>query len=78
MIKRVKTGDRDIFRLEALSLGYKGQRLGRNSEGIRNFIQNRVAHSALSNPDIPYFPVQQNIKWNSYFRIGTSNPYSLW
>ena len=37
-------GDADIYRLGALSLGYKGQRVGWNSEGIRHAFQNQFAH----------------------------------
>ena len=71
-------GTANNFRLGAAFVGYKGYRLGRNSEGIRNIIQNKVAHTRLSNPDVPYFPVLQDIKRSIYYRIGTSNHYSLW
>lgn len=71
-------GSANKFRLGAAFVGYKQYRIGRNSEGVRNLIQNKVAHSMLSNPDIPYFPVMQSMKKSNYYRIGTSNPYSLW
>jgi len=77
-------GNADNFRLGALSVGYKGQRVGWNSEGIRHLFQNRFAHTQhrvmgmkiLYNQ--PYF---RNLggKGSIYSQSSSySNPYSLW
>jgi hypothetical protein len=79
-----KGGDADMFRLGALSVGYKGQRVGWNSERIRHLFQNKFAHSehnilgfkVLHNQE--YF---RNLGGNGsiYSQSSTySNPYSLW
>jgi hypothetical protein len=53
---------------------YGNYQYGANSEGIRHTIQNRWIHNLIGSP---HFKVLNNNR-QSYFRIGTSNPYTLW
>ncbi len=74
----LKTGDGDMYRLGALSLGYKGQRIGWNSEAIRNTFQNKFAHEMVS-PQEYFRRLPEGYPGNVYtstthFR----NKYSLW
>jgi RHS repeat-associated protein len=69
-------GTSDKYRLGAAFFGYQNYRVGANSERIRHSIQNRLSHDIL-NPGTPHFKVLNN-HWNSYFRVGKSNPLSLW
>ena len=53
-----------------LQLG--NQRLGRNSEAIRHVIQNKLAHSKLKNPPVPWFKVLDIPPANTnYYGINT-------
>lgn len=74
----LKTGDGDLYRLGALSLGFKGQRIGWDSESIRDLFQNKFAHERVS-PQ-PYF---RRMPQGYPGRLYTSttqfnNKYSLW
>ena len=59
----------------ALYFGYKGYRLGGNSEGIRHVIQNLGAHTKISYQ--PWFK-KLNIAPTGYFQYQSANPYTLW
>lgn len=74
----LKTGDGDMYRLGALTLGYEGTRAGWNSEGIRNTFQNELAHG-LFIPQ-PYFRrLASGYPGRAYTEISSfNNPYSLW
>ncbi|WP_281988351.1 polymorphic toxin type 23 domain-containing protein [Aquimarina aggregata] len=63
------------YRLGAAYVSYKGFRFGRNSEGIRHTIQNKVAHTAISYQ--PWFKVL-DIQPQGYFQYQSPNPYTLW
>lgn len=67
--------DPDKYRFGGLYFGYKGYRVGVNSEGVRNFFQNRLIHDGVTNS--PHFRVLDN-KWKPYFGHYTSNPYTSW
>jgi hypothetical protein len=70
------TGDADMYRLGALSFGYRGQRAGWNDERIRHLFQNKLAHNKIR-PQ-PYFkklPIPGSL-YTSTTRF--NNPYSLW
>lgn len=70
------SGTSNKYRLGAAYLGYKNIKVGRNSENIRNVIQNRVAHDILR-PGTPHFKVL-NLNTGYYGNVGTKNPFSLW
>lgn len=74
----VHTGDADQFRLGALSFGKGNNRIGWNSEGIRNVFQNKFAHGIVS-PQ-PYFTRLPSGYPGRFYYQGSSfnNPYSLW
>lgn len=59
----------------ALYFGYKGYKLGSNSEGIRHAIQNLGAHTKISYQ--PWFK-KLNIAPTGYFQYQSYNPYTLW
>ncbi len=63
------------YRLGAAYIGYKGYQFGRNSEGIRNLIQNEFAHKKISYQ--PYFKVLPILPEN-YFQYRSYNSYTLW
>lgn len=67
-----------MYRLRALSIGYKGQRAGWNSEGIRDQFQNKFAHEKVR-PQ-PYFRRLASGYPGSLYTSTTrfNNPYSLW
>ena len=62
-------------RMGALYFGYKGYRLGGNSEGIRHVIQNIGAHTGISYQ--PWFK-KLDIAPTGYFQYQSANPYTLW
>ena len=73
--------DPDEYRSGVLYVGVGPFRLGRNSEGIRNFIQNRVAHDILiagvRGEPAPYFLVlDRDPSW--YYYVGSGTVNSLW
>lgn len=59
----------------ALYFGYKGYRVGTDSEKVRHATQNRFAHTLLS-PQ----PGFKNMSWNwkPYFQYQSYNPNTLW
>ncbi len=63
------------YRLGAAYVGYNGYRVGRNSEGIRHAIQNRVAHDMIKYQ--PYFK-ERPIAPQGYFQYQSPNPFTLW
>ncbi len=74
----LKTGDGDMYRLGALSLGYRGQRIGWNSEGIRDLFQNKFAHEKVS-PQEYFRRLPQGYPGSLYTSTTRFiNKYSLW
>jgi RHS repeat-associated protein len=74
----LKTGDADMYRLGALSLGYKGQRIGWNSEKIRNYWQNHIAHNKIK-PQGYIRVLPQGLPGSFYSEtVRFTNSYSLW
>jgi RHS repeat-associated protein len=69
--------DPDAYRAGVLYFGIGPIRLGYNSEGIRNFFQNRLAHDWLCSKDSPYFKMLDR-PGNFYFHFGTNTGNSLW
>ncbi|MCF6348611.1 MAG: polymorphic toxin type 23 domain-containing protein [Flavobacteriaceae bacterium] len=61
------------YRLGAAYVGYRGLRLGQNSEQIRGFIQNGL-HNKINSPR---FPELNNLS-NLYFQYQTKNSFTLW
>jgi hypothetical protein len=68
-------GDADKYRLGAVSFGYKGYRVGVNTEAARHAFQNQLAHTIIS-PQ-PSFKVLNNHRY-PYYYWGTNSRYSLW
>ncbi len=66
-------GDVDKYRMGALSFGYRGMRIGLNSEAIRHATQNRfhnwIGDKAFKELETPSY---------LYYYWGTNNRYSLW
>ncbi|MCK9451809.1 MAG: polymorphic toxin type 23 domain-containing protein [Bacteroidales bacterium] len=58
-------------------VGYGNMRFGRNSEGIRNHVQNKFAHDLMMGGKSPYFKVL-DIQPTNYFSVGTYHPNTLW
>jgi RHS repeat-associated protein len=67
--------DPDKYRLGAMYLGYKDYRLGVNSERVRNFWQNQVAHK--DGKAFPIFRVMNN-NVQPYVTFQTKNPFTTW
>jgi len=65
----------DMYRLGSLSIGYRGYKIGTNSEHIRNAFQNYFAHKIVT-PQAGFRMIDR--KWNSYFQYLTPNKYTLW
>lgn len=61
------------YRLGAAYFGYKGNRLGLNSESVRNAIQNTL-HDKINSPRFPVL----NIPNTFYQQFQSSNPFTLW
>ena len=72
-----KNPEADMYRLGALSVGYKGYKVGVNSEHVRDVFQNWFAHKVLS-PQ-PGFRMLSN-DWNKYFQYNSPmlNKSTLW
>lgn len=62
------------YRLGALTVGYKGYRVGVNSEQVRHAIQNAVIHRGINDNEF----INQSWYWRSYFKFQTPNPFSSW
>lgn len=74
----LKTGDADMYRLGALSLGYRGQRAGWNSEAIRDLFQNKFAHGIVK-PQAYLRRLPSGYPGSLYTSTTRfRNPYSLW
>jgi Bacterial toxin 23 len=74
----IKAGDGDMYRLGALSLGFKGQRIGWNSEGIRDLFQNKFAHEIV-NPQAYFRRLAAGYPGSLYTSTTRfTNKYSLW
>lgn len=77
-------GVADNFRLGALSLGYKGNRIGLNGEGIRHLFQNKFAHTGHKIGRLKILHNQTYFRhlgggYKAYTETSTfSNSYSLW
>jgi hypothetical protein len=71
-------GSADKYRFGAITLGFKGSRIGWNSESIRDLFQNRFAHEIVSPQE--YFKRMPNgYPGQSHFQFSNfNNPYSLW
>ncbi|MDR3235434.1 MAG: hypothetical protein LBT48_01745 [Prevotellaceae bacterium] len=65
----------DNYRLGTLSFGYKGYRIGVNSEGIRHVFQNQFVHSSIK-PQSGF--IRTSCDYKPYFHYGTKNKYTLW
>ncbi|WP_024742023.1 polymorphic toxin type 23 domain-containing protein [Tenacibaculum maritimum] len=70
-----KNPDANSYRLGALSFGYKGHRIGVNSEHVRNLFQNIIAHD-IASPQ-PRFDLLTR-DWQGYYQYQSYNPYTLW
>ena len=66
----------DKYRAGVGYIGYGNMKFGRNSEKIRDIVQNKFAHDRII-PGTPHFKVL-NIPSTNYFSVGTSNPFTLW
>jgi hypothetical protein len=62
------------YRLGALFVGYKGLRIGVNSEHIRHAIQNRAVHNTIN--DLSF--KNQSWNWDLYFQYRTPNMFTTW
>jgi len=62
------------YRLGALTIGYKGFRIGVNSEHVRHAIQDRVIHGAIHDQGFR----NQSWDWKPYFQYQTPNQFSTW
>lgn len=72
-----KNPEADAYRLGALSVGYRGYKVGVNSEHVRDAFQNWFAHKLMS-PQ-PGFRMLSNT-WDKYFQYNTPmiNKSTLW
>lgn len=74
----IKTGDGDMYRLGALSVGYKGHRIGWNNEPIRDYFQNYIAHTKIR-PQAYFRRLPSGYPGSLYTSTtGFKNRYSLW
>ncbi len=71
-------GSADSYRLGALSLGYKGNRIGWNTEAIRDQFQNKFAHTRVR-PQAYFRRLPSGYPGSLYTSTTRFlNPYSLW
>jgi RHS repeat-associated protein len=63
------------FRLGALSVGYKGYKVGVNSEWVRHYVQNVAIHGVVAKQRM--FLMTSN-SWNGYFQYNTPNIFTSW
>ncbi len=68
------------YRLGALTVGYKGYRIGVNSEHVRHAIQNQAIHNLkflfLDKRQMGF--ENQSWNWNSYIQYKSPNAFSSW
>jgi RHS repeat-associated protein len=63
------------YRLGALSVGYKGYKVGVNSEWVRHYIQNVAIHGGIS-PQRMFLMTSNS--WNGYFQYNTPSIFTSW
>ena len=69
-------GNVDAYRMGAFYVGYKNYRAGINSEWVRHYAQNLLAHNLIK-PQPGFLMLDKKI--NPYFNYNKlRNPYSLW
>lgn len=69
--------DPDEYRSGLLYVGLGPFKIGADSEKVRNFFQNKLAHDILCGGDSPYFKVLDR-PGQTYFYFGTGTGSSLW
>ena len=62
------------YRLGALTVGYKGFRMGVDSEHVRHAIQNAIIHRGIDDNEF----MNQSWDWKPYFQYQTPNQFSSW
>lgn len=62
------------YRLGALTFGYKGYRVGVNSEHVRHAIQDRAIHGIIRDGGFE----NKSWKWNGYFQYRIQNIFTSW
>lgn len=62
------------YRLGALAIGYKGIRIGVNSEHIRHAIQNSIIHRLIDDGEFE----TTSWDWKPYYQYRTSNIFTSW
>ncbi len=73
-----ETGEK--YRLGALTVGYKGYRVGVNSEKVRHALQNHAVHNLKIGPFDKRQRMFENQSWDwkSYFQYKTPNIFTSW
>ena len=62
------------YRLGALTVGYKGYRVGVNSEHVRHAIQDKAIHGIIGDAGFRNY----SWNWNSYFQYKSPNTFTSW
>jgi hypothetical protein len=62
------------YRLGALTVGYKGYRVGVNSEHVRHAIQDKAIHGIISDGGFQ----NTSWNWNDYFQQRSQNIFTSW
>jgi hypothetical protein len=62
------------YRLGALTVGYKGFKIGTNSEHVRHAIQNRFIHNAIGDRGFK----NMSWDWKTYAKYTTPNIFTSW
>ena len=70
-----KNPEANMYRMGALTIGYRGLHLGTNSEHVRDVFQNWLAHTIIS-PQ-PRFDMLSR-DWKGFSKYQTFNSYTLW
>jgi len=57
-----------------LIIGYKGFRVGVDSEHVRHAVQDRIIHGAIKDAGFE----NTSWDWKPYFQYRTQNPFTSW
>lgn len=69
----------DAYRLGSLTLGYRSQFVGWNSEGIRHIGQNRIAHDVIQKGRAKHFRMIPSApNQGFYYGFRRSNLFTTW
>jgi len=73
---KIDKTQKQTYRLGALTFGYKGYKVGTNSEWVRHAVQNVAIHGTFIAPQRMF--QMQSSNWKGFFQYKTPNKFTSW